>query len=117
MQPRCATVEKRAIAPFLLVVALLGCSSHDLEIIQGQLGEIQRQVSRLQQETSSQKSVEELGGRRRSEESLIESLCDKEWLPSDLTIPTGAVLGRTLVLARINFLKALHYGVEPCRNA
>lgn len=60
---------------------------------------------------------EQLGGRRRSLESLIERLCDREWLPSDFTIPTGAVLGRSMVLARINFLKALHYSLEPCRNA
>jgi hypothetical protein len=57
---------------------------------------------------------ERLGGRTRSHESLIKALCRDDWLPHDFTIPTGAMLGRTVVLARVNFLKSLRYGLEPC---
>jgi hypothetical protein len=55
-----------------------------------------------------------LGGRVRDAESLLESLCQEEWLPSDFSIPTGAVVKRAYLLARINFLKALKYSIATC---
>lgn len=65
-----------------------------------------------------------LGNRVRSAESLIEALCRSENSNIELEIPTGAVLGRAFVLAKINFLKALSYtldlagapGADPARQ-
>ena len=59
-------------------------------------------------------SSESLGRRTRSHDSLIETLCRDDWLPHDFTIPTGATLGRAVVLARVNFFKSLRYCLEPC---
>ena len=54
-----------------------------------------------------------LRGRERNATTLIETLCRKDWQPVELSMPTGAVVGRALVLARINFLKTLIYCLEP----
>jgi len=59
---------------------------------------------------------EVLGGRSRNGESLIERLCRNDWLPHDLTIPTGALVRRALMIARVNFLKSLRYSLEPSES-
>ncbi|HVR76503.1 MAG TPA: hypothetical protein VMT52_19395 [Planctomycetota bacterium] len=53
--------------------------------------------------------LQRLGGRERSTESLIDTLCHSEELNIEFLMPTGAILGRAFVLARLNFLKALGY--------
>jgi hypothetical protein len=54
-----------------------------------------------------------MGGRERSAESLIEALCQSGELSSiEFLMPTGAILGRAFVLAKLNFLKALAYLLE-----
>jgi hypothetical protein len=50
-----------------------------------------------------------LGRRERSAESLIDALCLSENANIEFVMPTGAVLGRAFVLAKLNFLKALGY--------
>jgi len=57
-----------------------------------------------------------LKGPERRPETLIETLCRKEWESIDLALPTGAVVGRALVLARINFIKSLRYSLESCSD-
>ncbi len=57
-------------------------------------------------------SLQRLGSRSRNGDSLVEALCRNDFLPHDFTIPTGAQIGRSLVLARVNFLKSLRYCVE-----
>ncbi len=47
------------------------------------------------------------GGRERDNSTLIESLCRTDEADMDFMIPTGAVLGRAFVQAKINFLKSL----------
>jgi hypothetical protein len=62
-----------------------------------------------------------LGGRERSPESLIDALLRCEELNMEFLMPTGAILGRAFVLAKLNFLKALAYLLEAagdrCRAA
>ncbi len=48
-----------------------------------------------------------------SGETLIELLCRVPDYDLDLHIPTKAVLGQSYLIAKINFLKALGYAVEP----
>ena len=50
-----------------------------------------------------------LGGRERTAESLVEALCGGGGIHLDFVMPTAAILGRSFVLAKINFLKALGY--------
>ena len=50
-----------------------------------------------------------LGTRERSAESLIDALCIAENSSIEFVMPTGAILGRAFVLAKLNFLKALGY--------
>lgn len=51
-----------------------------------------------------------MGGRERTAESLVEALCQSGELSSiEFLMPTGAILGRAFVLAKLNFLKALAY--------
>ena len=50
-----------------------------------------------------------LGGRERTAESLVEALCHGGGLHVEFVMPTAAILGRSFVLAKINFLKALGY--------
>lgn len=59
---------------------------------------------------------ERWGRRERNVNSLIETLSHHDWLPVDFSMPTGAILGRALILARINFLRALDYSMELGRN-
>lgn len=53
-----------------------------------------------------------LGRRERNVHSLLDGLCRRDWLPVDFSMPTGALMGRALVLARMNFLKAMDYTLE-----
>ncbi|MBI4607369.1 MAG: hypothetical protein HY721_35835 [Planctomycetes bacterium] len=55
---------------------------------------------------------QKLGGRERSAESLIDALCQSEDGTLEFVMPTGAVLGRAFVLAKLNFLKALGFLLE-----
>ncbi len=55
---------------------------------------------------------QKLGNRVRSAESLIEALCMSENENIEFEMPTGAILGRAFVLAKLNFLKALGYALE-----
>ena len=55
-----------------------------------------------------------LGRRRRNAESLVERLCRSNGLSMEFSMPTGAILGRAFVLAKLNFLKALEYTLEEC---
>lgn len=50
-----------------------------------------------------------LGRRERSAESLIDALCLSENTNIEFVMPTGAILGRAFVLAKLNFVKALGY--------
>ncbi len=53
-----------------------------------------------------------LGRRQRSAESLIDALCLTENTNIEFVMPTGAILGRAFVLAKLNVLKALGYILE-----
>jgi len=53
-----------------------------------------------------------LGDRVRSAESLIDALCGSETGSIEFEMPTGAILGRAFVLAKLNFMKALGYLLE-----
>jgi len=50
-----------------------------------------------------------LGSHERDNETLIETLCQVDETGMELMMPTGAVLGRAFVQAKINFLKALQH--------
>ena len=60
--------------------------------------------------------LECLGSRERNAETLIDTLCRKNWQPVELTMPTGALVGRALVFARVNFLKTLNYSLEAAEG-
>ena len=47
------------------------------------------------------------------ETALIEALCRRQYLPIEFSLPTRALLGRTLIVARVNFLKSLERCVRP----
>src|SRR5206468_1912554 len=86
----------------------------------GELEEFFRQVMRslppVAEAIQSCPSVFEhhrMGGRERSAESLVDALCQSGELSSiEFLMPTGAILGRAFVLAKLNFLKALVYLLE-----
>ncbi|HLV64488.1 MAG TPA: hypothetical protein VKY73_01690 [Polyangiaceae bacterium] len=50
-----------------------------------------------------------LGQRRRDLNSLVDALCEGDGPLVELRMPTGAVFGRSLILAKVNFFKALRY--------
>jgi hypothetical protein len=47
-----------------------------------------------------------------SGEALAEALCRDDWLPHHFTVPTGALVGRTLVHARVDFYKSLCHSLQ-----
>jgi hypothetical protein len=51
-------------------------------------------------------------GRERSAESLVDALCSAEGTNIEFLMPTGAILGRAFVLAKLNFLKGLAYVLD-----
>jgi hypothetical protein len=53
-----------------------------------------------------------LGGRERTADSLVEALCHGGGMHVEFVMPTAAILGRSFVLAKINFLKALGYVLD-----
>ena len=55
---------------------------------------------------------EKLGKRRRDSTTLVERLCQSDQPCLEFAMPTGAVLGRAFVLAKLNFLKAVEYSFE-----
>jgi len=61
-----------------------------------------------------------LGGRGRSATSLIDALCKNGNLNMEFVMPTGAILGRAFVLAKLNFARGLanllDSGGEPARE-
>lgn len=55
---------------------------------------------------------EHAGGRVRSEESLVELLCAVPEWDLDLHLPTRVIFGHAYLVAKINFLKSMSYGLE-----
>lgn len=55
---------------------------------------------------------QQFGSRIRTAESLIDALCRSEIGIIELEMPTGAILGRAFVIAKLNFFKALSYALE-----
>jgi len=62
-----------------------------------------------------------LGGHGRNADSLIDALCKNGNLNMEFLMPTGAILGRAFVIAKLNFSKGLAYLLdsagEPARDA
>ncbi|MEM7262769.1 MAG: hypothetical protein AAF488_12320 [Planctomycetota bacterium] len=57
-----------------------------------------------------------LGGRRRDPASLIENLSRGNWVPVELSMPTGAAIGRSLLIAKMNFFKAVLYSLDSVKS-
>lgn len=55
---------------------------------------------------------QQVAGRARDPETLVDRLCSTDSLCIEFSMPTGALFGRALVLAKVNFLKALKYSLE-----
>jgi hypothetical protein len=64
-------------------------------------------------ETSpSLRDRQQVAGRARDPETLVDRLCHTDSLCIEFSMPTGALFGRALVLAKVNLLKALKYSLE-----
>ncbi len=103
--------EARHVAAAL---RLVGASSKDEEVaLRGVLGRLERQAMLVRDTPSMAARWRVSGGRNFSGESLIDLLCRVPEYDLDLHIPTKAVIGQAFLIAKINFLKALDYALEP----
>lgn len=59
----------------------------------------------------------QLGGEKRTEDTLIEHLCSIDGLSGDLVLPFKATLARTYLLAKINFLRGFAKATSALANA
>jgi len=88
-------------------------SPEEETILLAVLGRLERAASLVRDTPSMAASWRLSGGRGFSGESLIELLCRVPDYDLDLHIPTKAVIGQTFLIAKINFLKALRYALDP----
>ncbi len=93
---------------------LIGEGSADEEaLLRAVLSRLERTAALVRDTPSMAASWRVRGGRNFSGESLVELLCRVPDFDLDLHIPTKAVLGQSYLIAKINFLKALRYALEP----
>jgi hypothetical protein len=83
------------------------------ELLRASLRRLERLAALIRDTPSIVTSWRAIGGRPFSGESLIELLCRVPDYDLDLHVPTKATIGQGYLVAKINFLKALGYAVEP----
>jgi len=95
-------------------LALVGATNPDEQtLLRTALSRLERTASLVRDTPSMSAPWRSRGGRNFSGESLVDLLCRVPDYDLDLNIPTKAVLGQTYLIAKINFLKALRYALEP----
>jgi hypothetical protein len=95
-------------------LAIVGANNSEQEgLLRASLARLERLAALIRDTPSIVTSWRVAGGRSFSGESLIELLCRVPDYDLDLHVPTKATLGQGYLVAKINFLKALGYAVEP----
>jgi hypothetical protein len=106
--------ERELVAAALGVVR--GKDPEHERLLRASLGRLERLAALIRDTPSivtSWRAVRAAGARPFSGESLIELLCRVPEYDLDLHVPTKATIGQGYLVAKINFLKALGYAIEP----
>lgn len=90
--------------------ALSRASTHDADALRGQLRQL-IDLSNLVRASPSLREPDSFAGKQRSEETLIEHLCENDGLSGELALPLKATLSRTFLIAKIQFLRGF---VQAC---
>jgi hypothetical protein len=103
--------ERKLVAEAMNAVRSANREQHTA--LQGALARLTKLAELIRDSPSMATGWHARGRRSFSGETLIELLCRVPDYDLDLNIPTKAILGQTFLIAKINFLKALGYAVEP----
>jgi hypothetical protein len=103
--------EQELVSGALAVVA--ANNSEQGALLRASLSRLERLAALIRDTPSIVTSWPAVSGRPFSGESLIELLCRVPDYDLDLHVPTKATLGQGYLIAKINFLKALGYAIEP----
>jgi hypothetical protein len=95
--------ESELVARSLIALAQIAPGDADI------LSTLMKQLADLNQiiwQIPSLRSTQYLGGEKRNYETLLEHLCRTDGLEGDLELPVKAVLQRTFLMSKIQFLRA-----------
>jgi hypothetical protein len=99
-------------AALALIPSLNPVHTEQITTTMGQAAKSLPQVADVIASSPSFISRQRIGGRERDAETLVNRLCSSDQLCIEFSMPTSALLARSFLLAKVNFLKSVAYSLE-----